>query len=298
MRFDRTYIAIRQRSIAEILDLSLHVIRDYSVPILVLLFAGAVPFVVINWLLIGWMADNFNSYDYAPLYVFLMACLVMSQSHVGTTFVTHYLGLAIFEERPSIAETIRRTFSCSPYFLWIHGCLRLAIPITIAPLFLRESVAESEGFYLTCTLIFFAGIIACLVRAMRPFATEILLLEKTPVSKANEHTVTYSIRSSSLHSQAGADLTGRFILVGLVVIPLVFSIYASLVLLDDMLNLHIDADATLVTWYWPIALWLVAGVSAVVRFLSYLDTRIRQEGWAVELRIRAEALRFAEAEEK
>jgi hypothetical protein len=30
----------------------------------------------------------------------------------------------------------------------------------------------------------------------------------------------------------------------------------------------------------------------VVRFLSYLDTRIRNEGWEVELLLRAEASRF------
>ncbi len=40
---------------------------------------------------------------------------------------------------------------------------------------------------------------------------------------------------------------------------------------------------------YPLALWAVAGVSVVVRLLGYLDTRIRLEGWEVELAVRAEA---------
>ena len=42
---------------------------------------------------------------------------------------------------------------------------------------------------------------------------------------------------------------------------------------------------------YPLALWLVACLSVMVRFLVYLDTRIRLEGWEVELAMQAEALR-------
>ena len=47
----------------------------------------------------------------------------------------------------------------------------------------------------------------------------------------------------------------------------------------------------LVTIY-PLSLWIVAGFMTVVRFLSYLDLRIRHEGWEVELLLRAEASRM------
>jgi hypothetical protein len=43
----------------------------------------------------------------------------------------------------------------------------------------------------------------------------------------------------------------------------------------------------------PAAMWLVVGFTTVVRFLSYLDLRIRHEGWEVELLMRAEAMRLA-----
>jgi hypothetical protein len=44
---------------------------------------------------------------------------------------------------------------------------------------------------------------------------------------------------------------------------------------------------------YPACLWLVVAYLSVVRFLSYLDLRIRHEGWEVELLMRAEALRMA-----
>ena len=43
----------------------------------------------------------------------------------------------------------------------------------------------------------------------------------------------------------------------------------------------------------PATLWLVAGYFAVVRFLSYLDLRIRREGWEIELIMRAAANRLS-----
>ena len=42
---------------------------------------------------------------------------------------------------------------------------------------------------------------------------------------------------------------------------------------------------------YPIALWTFGGLSVVVRMFAYLDTRIRLEGWDVELAVRAEAIR-------
>ena len=42
----------------------------------------------------------------------------------------------------------------------------------------------------------------------------------------------------------------------------------------------------------PLAAWVVVGYFAVVRFLAYLDRRIRCEGWEVELLMRAEAARL------
>ena len=54
-----------------------------------------------------------------------------------------------------------------------------------------------------------------------------------------------------------------------------------------------EADWWLAAVEFPLAYWLVIGFFAVARFLSYLDVRIRREGWEIELTLRAEAARLA-----
>jgi hypothetical protein len=57
-----------------------------------------------------------------------------------------------------------------------------------------------------------------------------------------------------------------------------------------------------VTWNWwydliltPLNCWLIATWATVFRFLGYIDSRIRLEGWEIDLRLRAEAERLEAA---
>ena len=58
-----------------------------------------------------------------------------------------------------------------------------------------------------------------------------------------------------------------------------------LILRWDFLNLPV------LLVLFPLCLWIIASISVVVRLLFYLDTRLRLEGWDVELLIRAEVIR-------
>jgi hypothetical protein len=49
------------------------------------------------------------------------------------------------------------------------------------------------------------------------------------------------------------------------------------------------------TLYFQLSLWIVVCYFTIVRFLTYLDLRIRREGWEVELRMRAERARLTRA---
>ena len=287
MIFDQTFIAIRQRNIFEILDLSIHVVRNYCLPLSLLLLVNVLPFFILDWLMFRWMVTGGSAYDYAPLYLWLTSLMVISQAQVGTMLVTGYLGRALFQGHPSMKETILGTLRIWPQLLWIHGILRTALPAVLIALILSQS--GNAGFVVLLTLVVMVGLV---VRWLRPFATEMMLLEQNPLRSRNRATITYRARSAALHNIAAATITGRFLLASLLALPLAVSFYATLLLMDQSINLHIEPDATLVTFYWPLALWLVAGFLAVARFLSYLDIRIRQEGWAVELRIRAEATRL------
>ncbi len=55
---------------------------------------------------------------------------------------------------------------------------------------------------------------------------------------------------------------------------------------------RVDWDVLLDTLQTVSAFWLVMAYFTVVRFLSYLDQRIRAEGWEVELLLRAERARL------
>ncbi len=287
MIFDQTFIAIRKRNIFEILDLSIHVIWNYCLPLSFLLLLNVLPFFILDWLLFRWMVSGLMAYEYASLYLWLTCLMVVSQAQLGTMFITCYLGRALFQGRPSIRETILASLQALPQIFWVHGILRTIIPAILLGLFLSQTASPAVVSLLT--LVVLVGLI---VRSVRPFATEMLLLEKNPLRSKNQTDINYATRSSALHNVAFSINFGRFLLIGLLSLPLAFVFYASLLLVDKSVNLHIDPDTTLVTFYWPASLWIVAGLMAVVRFLSYIDIRIRQEGWAVELRIRAEAIRL------
>lgn len=299
MRFDQTFIAIRKRNLLEIFDLALHVCRDYVGPLSILWLLGVAPFAIANWLALGWLLDDIYDNDRLSLYCFLTVLLVANQAQVATTFVTAYLGQAIFNAQPSIWSTIKAVFRVNPWFFWVHGILRLVIPVLWCAFAIRRSgLGDSLGWQ----LFFLTALVAAglMIRAARPFVSEILLLERTPVrvtgqSNDGNQPIRFAVRSASLHKAASSELTGRFIIASVFAVPLFFVLHGSLLLIDSMLDLFPGGSPVPVAVYGSISLWLVAGLMAVVRFLSYIDIRIRQEGWEVELRLRAEAMKLEEA---
>ena len=45
---------------------------------------------------------------------------------------------------------------------------------------------------------------------------------------------------------------------------------------------------------YPLTLWIVSTWTTVIRFLLYMNSRIRTEGWEIELRLKAEVQRLEE----
>ena len=115
-------------------------------------------------------------------------------------------------------------------------------------------------------------------------------------------------RSAHLHGPYSGDLFVRWIGAAAIAVLLVCLVIYTAVLAQGVLitdwPIHFsleDGDvASNLDWFklqvvYPACLWLVVVFLAVVRFLSYLDLRIRHEGWEVELLMRAEALRLDDA---
>jgi hypothetical protein len=148
--------------------------------------------------------------------------------------------------------------------------------------------------------VFWFGMILCgtaiLVRSVRPFAPEILMLEQAPLRKRfghqNAESLVFRQRARALHGQLSGDLLIRSITMFIAMSMMLTAITLSELFLSG-------AFFGVWTWEWwmdcilfPINLWLVALWGTVFRFLSYLDCRTRLEGWELDLRLRAEARRL------
>ena len=291
MRFDQTFIAIRDRSILEILDLSLLVVTDHFKPLFWLLIIGATPWVLLDWWLVGWMADTD---DFDALYYWIMLLLIVSQAQVGTSFMTHYLGQAMFVGRPGIWKTVQGVLKSTAYFWWSHGAIRMVVPVALCCLIFDRNSWDTS-LMIGILLMPVLTAIGLGVRAFRPFVSEILLLERTPISKKDDTQVYFKRRSNSLHVAGSSDLFGRFAICAMIALPLGFACFALFVTIDSVLNIRSNSEISYSPFYWIAAQWMVAGFFCVARFLSYIDIRIRQEGWAVELRMRAEGQRLLDA---
>jgi hypothetical protein len=280
----------------EILDLALQLLRAYGRPLAVTLLVGVLPMAAINHVLIGRIADlNYAEIDVYVFwqivrYLWDMSLLVFIEAPLATAFVTAYLGQAAFQERPRIRTVLLDVLRLSPRLLLTQGMLRGVFAAWLLMAFVdpEESFTGLEGL-----LILVAGW-AALLRSIRPYMNEIVLLERNPLRGRQPGVMTVGRRSSLLHNgSVVGDLFARWLGTALVAVLMGYMVFGALwcipghLLEDWLFSYELTAGG------FPLALWLVAGYFAVVRYLAYLDLRIRQEGWEVELKLRAEAARLA-----
>lgn len=258
LQLDKTRIAVRERSYIDLLDLALRVSRVYAWPLLLAFSAGVVPMMLLNsWLLVG-LAEQDFAYGFPIEHMLLMVLLIFLEAPLATAPATLYLGKAVFTERPDAREIARQFWESLPQLLLCRVLLRL--------LFTGSS-----------------------------FMNEVILLDRNPLRKKDsargESTLS---RSRLLHRDAAADPVGRALATLMVGGTLLLSIWLSICIGRLLLvgQWQWDFDRPMYTFYFPLALWIVMSYFAVVRFLSYLDLRIRREGWEVELAMRAERARL------
>ncbi|MDP6446302.1 MAG: hypothetical protein QGG36_21180 [Pirellulaceae bacterium] len=300
MQFDQTQIAIRERDFLDTLDLSLLVLRRYLAPVAITFTLGAAPFAAFNLYFLTWMADldprDFDLDEWILQiirYVWCACVVVAVQAQAAAVFTTAFIGRVVFTERPSIRGVVSSTFKMLPHIVWtqfvVRGVLFLLLYVaTLSPD--RHFEAGSE-----MVLIGLFGLWALGARSFRPYINEVVLLEKNPLFGADQNRMTVGRRSRILHEPASGDLVLKTITSAFFAV-LMAAAFCSLgflfcgIFLNTWTPGHLASAICL-----NVALWIVAGYFAVVRFLNYLDLRIRHEGWEVELRLRAEAARQAGA---
>jgi len=265
VQLDQTRVAIRQRDLPEILDLGLRVLRSSGPGLIGALAVGILPVAVFNtWLLGGLVPPRLEEPPWG--YLFLMSLLMIWEIPLATAPATLYLGQVMFTARPSLKQIVREFVQSLPQLLLYQCLLRgLLVPWVI-----------------TWIGLFGAW----------PYANEVLLLERNPLQARRRGQMTTWGRCGRLHQGHLGTLLMRGLGCTAFGAVLLAAVWVALDAISAAVFYEMEYSPEDFTVLLPLAAWLVVGYFTVVRFLCYLDLRIRREGWEVELVLRAEAARL------
>jgi hypothetical protein len=267
MQLDKTLIAIRERDMLEILDLALHVVRAFFVPLTLALAVGILPTALVCHYLAADQAGIYEEGEWQFNYAVRLLVLAVLAAPLATAPGTLLLGQALFHDKPNAVRIVRDLWGSLVQLILFQVVLRTLLLVMIVTSFVP---------YVFC-----------------PYLSEIVLLERNPLWKGRHHRITTRRRSTALHGGRAGDLLGRWLfsaaLAGLLLLLLVLALAA----MRQWVTGTAGMDHLAYVLFLQIAVWSVVAYFTVVRFLSYLDLRIRREGWEVELKMRAEAVRLA-----
>ena len=258
MRFDRTLVQIRERSFPELLDLAVVVIRKRFRVIAPTALLGIVPFILFNAWVASWP-------DRGTLLIFLIPL----EAPWATAPLTLVLASLMFGETITPRKIGSRLISALPALIFYQLIIRAILLIVF--------------------------ILIPLIPTRMGFTNEVLLLERDRWYKALK-------RVGTLSESRGGDLFGQFLAMMCATTAFVACSYIGS---GTIINSLFEADLTwepasfadFVGLRVQIPLWIAIAFSAVVRFFSYIDQRIRIEGWEVELRLKLVAQSMEEAKQ-
>lgn len=267
MALDRTLIQIRERSFLELLDLALVVARHRPLALGLTAALGVAP----------WAALYAGLANRPEFPAFFLLALVMLAAPWATAPLTVVLGGLMFGDRPPTRRIVLTLLRALPALVLYQGLLRavlIVIPILIP-----------------------------IIPSRYAFLNEVILLERSKGGAGARQSV--DRRCGALCGDRGGELFGRWLIqvgfgVGFVLAFRWAASTAVEALVDqwtrdqssldepgswmvDRLLWFIDPRA----WTTQLAIWITVAFFGIARFLSYIDQRIRLEGWEVELRLRA-----------
>jgi hypothetical protein len=259
MAFERTLVQIRERTFLEVLDLALVVLRQRPLVLGLAALAGVAP-------LAGWNAWLCRDREF-PLSLF--ALLVFLEAPWATAPLTIVLGALMFGQRLRAGQVLGRLLRALPALLIYQLVLRFCLAMT-------------------------GLLLGWLIPARLLFLNEVIVLERVRWWKVPR-------RSAELCARRGGDLLAQWLA------QLFFgAVFIACFWLGT--GTVVSALTTSeMTWEWPgwgdvyslqfqLALWLALVFCAVARFLTYIDHRIRKEGWEIQLRLEDASRALEEAE--
>ncbi len=299
MEFDRTAIRVRERGANETLDLALHVIVRWWWPLWKSFLVVVVPLAVANGLLMEWVfarveLDSLSTIELWGTvfrYGLNMALLVILEAPLASSLMVPRLGLLVFEP-DAVRDRTRRTVPWRPLArLWSAQLLFRGVGIGV--LLLVSAYMGVPDYYSPQEFVLLMLVtVVVFVRTARPYLPEVILLEKLARSASPGARTNLRERMRSLHRWAVGETTLRGMLLAAIVVCLSFAGLGLTLFVSDLLFLSGVVDPALMRWGWPLALWVAVFFATTVRFLNYLDLRVRSEGWEIELQLRAEAARL------
>lgn len=248
MAYDRTLVQIRERTFLDLLDLTLVVVRQRPVALGLAALAGAAPFAALN----AWLIHD------ARMAAGLLPFLVALEAPWATAPLTVVLGGLMFGRTPGagpVLQTLVRSF----------------FPMFVFQFLLRALILATSFLYV-------------LYPTRLAFLNEVILLERPRWWSAFR-------RTSTLCERRGGELFGQW-LASLVFGGLfVLAFWAGS---GTLLKALVDTDLTwaprwsdLLGARFHLALWVAIEFFGAARFFTYIDQRIRLEGWEVSLRLRS-----------
>ncbi len=298
MQLDKTEIAIRQRSALELLDLSLRVLRRHGLKIAAFCSLFGIPLLIADVWLSAWMfsedavmaAENIpEPQTYLRIrHALHLLVLFLIQYPLISLPATIFLGDQVFYESPTMKQLLVKLAGIWLQVLWVLGICRLGL----VSLGLAFAVNRNTVYDPTAENFLLMGLAICLlIRAAWPFAPEILGLERCLIRPNRESPISYSVRRNALHQAVSSDHFGRFILCSIAAIALFATLFGTVLSATAALIGNLDVNIWFDRVALPLVFWIVGLFVVVFRFLSYLDSRIRLEGWELDLRLRAEGQR-------
>jgi hypothetical protein len=260
---DHLRIAVRPRGILECLDLaSLFCVRR-GVGIALAVLLGAAPIAWLNVALLGPVVAE-DTFVRWPLWLALETPWAMAP-------LTLFLGRAMFAERLKGAD-------------W-RG-IAAGFVSALLPLLLYQTLLRGISLLFVVTFPFFVVTLY--------FVDPVILLEQGPTSGVWRRSMGLA-RGNLERVILAVVIDTTILVVGWVLGTAALDQLASLWAGRPMPNVFEAPEAdfgigrAVFTWHGQIAFWGVTALITVFRFITYLDTRIRNEGWDVELKLRSPA---------
>jgi len=255
VKTDAVRVAIRPRGLLECLDLAVMFCGRRPLPVAAATAIGAAPFIVLNRV----VASGLGAADALPF-----AGILALETAWAAVPLTLYLGQSVFAERFSLRAAVRDFAGGLPALLLFQGVLRAA-----------------------CLAV---CVLAPVVFVGMYYLDQVILLERPPLAKVwqrrsaiNRGRVMGMVRLACVDALLLACGTA----LGTRLLAAVASLWRGRGIDWDFLGGEALA-AAIFSWHGQIAFWATCGFLTVFRFFTYLDGRIRREGWDVELRLRAD----------